>query len=139
MRRAAASSHFPSCIRARTATFEPGAVGGWSEFRISRSIIAFSEEGNAICRLEDSYAYAEHSIAYGNEGGDWLYGGDLNIYGDPLFCGAYAGDFALCENSQARPDNNPWGVLMGASSASCGPCDSQVRRVSWGSIKAGYR
>jgi predicted outer membrane repeat protein len=111
----------------------------WCEFRISRSIIAFCEQGNAICRLEDSYAHAEHSIAYGNAGGDWLYGGDQNIYGDPLFCGVHSGDFALCENSQARPDNNPWNVLMGASSASCGPCDSPVREASWGRIKARYR
>ena len=110
-----------------------------SEFRISRSIIAFCEQGNAICHLEDSYSYADYSIAYGNDGGDWLYGGDLNIYGDPLFCNVYAGDLALCENSQARPDNNPWSVLMGASSQHCGPCDSPVREVSWGTIKARYR
>jgi hypothetical protein len=111
----------------------------WSEFRISRSIIAFGEEGSAICRLEDSYSFADHSISYGNAGGNVLYGGDLNIHGDPLFCDIYSDDFALCENSQARPDNNPWGVLMGASSEHCGPCDSPVTEVSWGAIKARYR
>lgn len=111
----------------------------WSEFRISRSIIAFSEQGSAICRLEDSYSFADHSISYGNSGGDALYGGDLNIYGDPLFCNVHAGDYALCENSQARPGNNPWSVLMGASSQHCGPCDSPVLEVSWGAIKAMYR
>ncbi len=111
----------------------------WSEFRISRSIIAFSEEGSAICRLEDSYSFADYSIAYGNARGDWLYGGDLNLYGDPLFCNVYGEDFDLCENSLARPDNNPWGVLMGAHSRHCGACDSPVREVSWGRIKARYR
>jgi predicted outer membrane repeat protein len=111
----------------------------WSEFRISRSIIAMSERGSAICRLEDSYSFADYSISYGNPGGDALYAGDLNIYGDPLFCGFHADDFSLCENSQARPENNPWGVLMGSSSMSCGPCDSPVRELSWGEIKAMYR
>jgi predicted outer membrane repeat protein len=111
----------------------------WSEFRVSRSIIAFSTEGSAICRLDDSYAFADCSIAYGNEGGDVLYGGDLNLYGDPLFCNVYQGDFALCENSQARPENNPWGVLMGSCSQQCGPCESPVQWTSWGRIKARYR
>jgi predicted outer membrane repeat protein len=111
----------------------------WSEFRISRSIIAFSEEGSAICRLEDSYAFSDYSIAYGNAAGDVLYGGDLNLYGDPLFCDMYSGNFDLCENSMARPPNNPWGVLMGSSSDYCGPCDSPALVTSWGRIKAKYR
>ena len=111
----------------------------WSEFRISRSIIAFSQEGSAICRLEDSYCFSDYSIAYGNASGDVLYGGDLNLYCDPLFCNLYTGDFALCENSPARPPNNAWGVLMGSSSQHCGPCDSPVLEASWGRIKAKYR
>lgn len=110
-----------------------------SEFRISRSIIAFGEDGSAICRLEYSYSFADNSIAYGNAAGDALFGGDLNVYGDPLFCNVYAGDYAVCENSLALPPNNPWGVLVGASSEQCGPCESPVRDVSWGAIKARYR
>jgi predicted outer membrane repeat protein len=112
----------------------------WCEFSISRSIIAFNDQGSAICRLEECYCcYAYHSIAYGNDGGDWLYGGDLNIYGDPLFCNIGGDDFALCQNSQALPDNNPWGYQLGATSQSCGPCDSPVRELSWGRIKAVFR
>jgi predicted outer membrane repeat protein len=111
----------------------------WSEFRVSQSIIAFSDEGSAICRLEDSYSFADHSVSYGNAGGDVLYGGDLNINADPLFCGIDSYDLGLCENSPALPGNNPWGLLIGARPGSCGPCDSPVEQISWGAIKARYR
>lgn len=111
----------------------------WSEFRVSQSIIAFSGEGSAICRLEDSYSFADHSVSYGNAGGDVLYGGDMNINADPLFCGIDSHDLGLCENSPALPDNNPWGVLIGARAGSCGPCSSPVEEISWGAIKARYR
>ena len=80
------------------------------------------------------------SIIYGNAGGDALAAGRddvLNV--DPRFCGFYSGDFTLCENSPALPDNNAWGVQVGRYGEGCPPCDSPVDDSTWGVIKALYR
>jgi hypothetical protein len=136
-----------NCTFARNAAHYGGGVctDGWyyepemTQFLLLQCVIAFSEEGSALCRLNYSPSYALYSLAYGNPGGDALYGGDLNIYEDPLFCDMSAGDYALCENSLARAANNYWSLLMGVSSQHCGPCDSPVRETTWGGIKARYR
>jgi hypothetical protein len=61
-----------------------------------------------------------------------------NLNADPLFCNPAQGDFTLAAASPCLPQNNPWGVLVGATGQGClGPVS--LRHESWGSIKARYR
>jgi hypothetical protein len=61
-----------------------------------------------------------------------------NLNADPLFCGPAQGDFTLGAASPCLPQNNPWGVLVGARGQGClGPVS--IRAESWGAIKAKYR
>ena len=62
-----------------------------------------------------------------------------NLLTNPLFCSPETHDFSLCEDSPCLPENNQWSELIGAFPVGCGPCDTVVREVSWGSIKAMYR
>lgn len=105
---------------------------------VSETIIAFSTAGNAVHRLDYAPVITDLSLAYGNDGGDALYGARV-LDEDPLFCDVFGGDYNLCENSPARADNNPWGFLMGSHRQYCDECDSPVREISWGAIKAMYR
>ena len=46
-----------------------------------------------------------------------------NIVGDPLFCDADNGDFHLQSSSPCLPENNEYGVHIGALGAGCGQTD----------------
>ena len=60
-----------------------------------------------------------------------------NIFEDPLLCDPTAGDFRVAANSPNLPQNNRFGVLLGALGEGCGPI--AMRPESWGSVKARYR
>jgi hypothetical protein len=109
-----------------------------NQLLVTQTIIAFSTQGNAVYRLDYSPVITDLSLAYGNEGGDVLFGARV-LAEDPLFCDIYDGDYNLCENSPARIDNNPWEVLIGSHRSYCDPCTSPVQETSWGAIKAMYR
>jgi len=109
-----------------------------NQLQVTQTIIAFSTAGNAVHRLDYSPVITDLSLAYGNEGGDGLFGARV-LLDDPLFCDVYDDDYNLCENSPARADNNQWGFLMGSYRQYCDPCSSPVEEVSWGAIKAMYR
>lgn len=109
-----------------------------NQLEVTQTIIAFSTAGNAVYRLDFSPVITDLSLAYGNEGGDALFGARV-LVDDPLFCDVYNDDYNLCENSPARADNNQWGFLMGSQRRYCDPCSSPVERASWGTIKAMFR
>jgi hypothetical protein len=106
---------------------------------VANSVISFAP-GGAPIHLQFAAATAEHCVVFGNAGGDSLPGGSSdNLFADPLFCDVYHDNFTLCENSPCLADNNDWGEPVGAHGVGCGNCDSPVRAVSWGAIKAMYR
>jgi predicted outer membrane repeat protein len=109
-----------------------------NQLEVTQTIIAFSTAGNAVHRLDYSPVITDLSLAYGNEGGDALFGARV-LLDDPLFCDVYGDDYNLCQNSPARADNNQWGFLMGSYRQYCDPCTSPVEEVSWGTIKAMFR
>jgi hypothetical protein len=60
-----------------------------------------------------------------------------NIFADPLLCDPGAGDYRVAANSPNLPQNNPYGVLLGALGEGCGPIVTGT--TSWGVVKAKYR
>jgi len=82
---------------------------------ITRSILAFSSQGEAIVCDGPSYPTITHCCVYGNAGGDSLCGDyPDNLFVNPLFCDADSGDFTLRNDSPCLPENNVWGELIGA-------------------------
>lgn len=116
-------------------------VGGTSPFNellVTQSILAFSSLGNSLHRLDWGPVVTTYCLAYGNEGGDVLYG-DPNLVGppyDPLFCDVYADNFNLCVNSPARDFHH---FLIGSCRQTCAACTAPVEDISWGAIKALFR
>ena len=111
----------------------------YSEFLVTQCIIAFSTTGSSLQRIDYSPVTADLSLAYGNQGGDEMFGSRV-LYDDPLFCDIYSEDLNLCENSPCRSVNNEWNFLMGSFRAVCDKeCTSPVSETSWGAIKAMYR
>ena len=93
--------------------------GGAYYASIARSIVAFSIRGQAVeC---GGATIITECCVYGNAGGDSLCGSyHDNLFEDPLFCDAGNEDFTLHTNSPCLPENNPWGVLIGAHGLGCG-------------------
>ena len=82
---------------------------------ITRSILAFSSQGEAIVCDGSSYPTITHCCIYGNAGGDSLCGNyHDNLFVNPLFCDADSGDFTLRDDSPCLPENNVWGEPIGA-------------------------
>ncbi len=95
----------------------------------------------------------ERNIIAWNESAFWSEGGCTilwnNIYGnggnnsfgnciseDPLFCDFANMDLRIMEESGCAPLGNPWHVLIGAMPIGC---NTSVKGMTWGSIKALYR
>lgn len=63
-----------------------------------------------------------------------------NMWGvSPAMCGVPVSVFYPCSDSPALPEYNEWGELVGALPSGCGPCNSEVRESTWGSVKALFR
>ncbi len=111
-----------------------------SGIEISRSVFAFNDSSAPVeC---GSIGPDISFCCFFESGTDSLCGGsneEQSLFEDPLFCGFASGDFSLCENSPCLPDNNDWGILIGAHGQGCGPCGTPVEHTSWGSIKAMFR
>lgn len=101
--------------------------GDTASVAIDGSIIAFSQQGEAV--LCDSTGIVEVTCSdlFGNLGGDWLgcveglLGVNGNISADPLFCNTHPEDLYLAENSpcgQGSPE--PGCDYMGALPTECG-------------------
>jgi hypothetical protein len=72
----------------------------------------------------------------GNYFGDWV-PASTDIFADPQFCDAAAGDYTLHSTSPAAPENSPTCGLIGALGVDCGPIS--IEPTSWGQIKNLYR
>jgi len=95
---------------------------------LDRCIIAFSSSGSAVsCATEGTIELLCCDL-YGNAGGDWVdcaAGQETvngNIWADPLFCDAPAGDFHLASNSQCA--DAPGCGLIGAYPVGCPPASN---------------
>jgi hypothetical protein len=80
------------------------------------------------------FRHCNFSDPPGSSCGTWT---TPNLNADPLFCDPRGDDFTLAANSPCLPENNQWGVLVGALGEGCGP----IARLqeTWAKIKARYR
>jgi len=107
--------------------------------QVKNTLIAFNTGGGgAIHRENYSALETTRCVAYGNDGGNDLWGDEV-LVDDPLFCNIYSRNFRLCANSVCVKDNNPWDFLIGSQYQGCDACDTAVQDASWGAIKAIYR
>lgn len=90
---------------------------------ISNTIIANTDTGSALVCTGSPTPATTHSCAHGNAAGDSLCGDyHDNMFEDPLFCSAAAGDLTLHDDSPCLAPNNAWGESVGALGAGgCGP------------------
>ncbi len=126
-------------------------AGESSQFSVTRTILAFSEEGAPI-DCDGTLTTVTHCCSYGNAGGDSLCGDYYdNMFEPPSFCDPQAGDFTLFNHSPCLPENNAWGELIGAHDLGCvydGPpdpptglelsTDDQTCYVSWDPVSNDY-
>lgn len=106
---------------------------------VKNTLLAFNTGGGGAIHREDYSALeTTRCVAYGNDGGNDLWGDQVMIE-DPLFCDMYSRNFRLCDNSVCVKENNPWDFLIGSGYRGCDSCAAAVQDVSWGSIKAMYR
>jgi hypothetical protein len=93
--------------------------------------------GTVLCINTDypgSFLHCDFSHPPGSICGNWV---TPNLNADPLFCDPDNGDYSLAANSPCLPENNDWGVLVGALGEGCGPI-SRLHET-WTRIKARYR
>jgi hypothetical protein len=117
-------------------------AGNSSHPVIENSLFAFAARGSAINCYFESSATLYCTDVYGNAGGDWE--GCIqaqqhvhdNFSEDPFFCDAEGGDLTLDVPSPCCAENNQACGLVGAWGIGC---DTPVRPVSWGELKARFR
>lgn len=109
---------------------------------VSRSIVAFNQEGEAVFCM-GGRPEVSCSDLYGNTGGDWVgcVGGQIGLAGnfsaDPQFCDLAKLDLTLETTSPCLPERHPFGFdcdLMGALGAACGE-PTAATHSTWGSLK----
>jgi len=93
---------------------------------LTRSIIAFSSNGEALTCMGNGLAALSCTDSFGNSGGNWTnciadqLGINGNFASDPRFCSPPSGDFTLAANSPCAPANSPSGCgLIGAHPVGC--------------------
>ncbi len=92
---------------------------------IERTIIAHNRGRPIDCGSGATPPTIVNSCFFSNGFGDSLCGDyHDNLFVAPLFCDLVAGDFTLHDDSPCLPENNPWGVQMGAYGA--GGCGTGV-------------
>jgi hypothetical protein len=93
---------------------------------LENTIIAASNDAEAIYCSAGSTVDLRCCDLYGNDGGDWvgciagLYGVEGNISAGPFFCDPGNGDFGLADFSPCAPDQSPGECgLIGAYGVAC--------------------
>jgi hypothetical protein len=94
---------------------------------LENSIIAYSYPGKAMLCTEGSGSLTTHSLVFGNLGGDAICGEDVeNLSEDPLFCDWDYADLEVCADSPCLPENNPYGVTIGARGLGDCSCPERI-------------
>jgi hypothetical protein len=93
--------------------------------------------GDVYCLNEAGWGSYSCCNLYGAMYGDCGGLGDQNLNLDPLFCDPETGHYSLSASSPCLPENNTWGVLIGARAQGCGP--TSLSPETWARIKARYR
>ena len=107
---------------------------------IETSIFALYNQGGAAACGGVGGPTFTHCISYGNSGGDILPGdGTDNSVADPLFCGFWDNNLTVAEASPCLPQNNLWGIAVGALGQGCEGSNPGVEPLTWGRLKAMYR
>lgn len=114
--------------------------------QITKTIAAGSTDGEGVAcggLAIPSDPTIWNCCVFGNADGDSLCGTYYdNLFTDPLFCDAAAGDLTLCSDSECLPGNNAWAASIGAHGEGCDSCASSVwedEETSWTVIKAIFR
>ena len=94
--------------------------GDGSAPAITHTIIAYSSPGEALF-CEGSTPSTTLSCIFENGEMNELCGSYTTsiLYVDPLFCDLYSGDVALAGDSECLPENNSWGIQIGALGQGC--------------------
>jgi hypothetical protein len=116
---------------------------------ISNCILAYSTSGSAVyVNFSDPVPAFLCCDIFGNAGGDWTgaiadqFGINGNFSVCPSFCGAYSGEYLLCDQSPCLPGNHPGGYdcgLIGAHPEGCMCGPTEAGPTTWGGIKSLYR
>ncbi|MFH1690477.1 MAG: hypothetical protein ABIE42_09600 [Candidatus Eisenbacteria bacterium] len=93
---------------------------GGSSPEIRYTIIAYNKPDEALY-CDDSTPYTTLSCIFDNGYSNDLCGTYTTsmLYTDPLFCNLDAGDLTLRAVSQCLPENNSWGIQIGAFDEGC--------------------
>ena len=114
-----------STLYGNAANLGGGITSNNSALLIENSIIAMSQDGEALYCEGSGEAALICCDVYGNEDGDWIgcidgqLGSAGNISMDPLLCDPEVGDYHLRVDSPCVPDNNDCFVLIGAHPEGC--------------------
>jgi hypothetical protein len=100
--------------------------------------------GDIVLRGDDEFCASVATFSHVDIFGTIYYyaGAELvwnqpNLKADPHFCDATGGDFTLAADSPCLPQNNAWGLQIGAFGRGCGPVS--LTPSTWARIKAAYR
>jgi predicted outer membrane repeat protein len=122
-----------SCTLVRNSGFVSG--GGVhcleSDPVIRQTLISHSTSGAGIACEEGADPVVEHCLLNANPGGDVPCGSaGENVLENPLFCDLTGGDLRVADASPCLPENNPFGLLIGALGAGgCTGTDCRTIRV----------
>jgi hypothetical protein len=87
----------------------------YSSPRIEHSVIAHGQMGSAVVCTGSSNPVVTQCVVFWNDNFDEMCGSAYaNTYEPPLFCDHSAGDLTVCSESPCLPENNIYGVHIGA-------------------------
>jgi hypothetical protein len=116
-----------------------------SALAVYQTVVSHSTDGEGIACASLTYPtdlQIHYCDIFGNADGDSLCGTySNNLFVDPLYCDAAAGDLSLCADSPCLPDNNDWSLLIGGIGEGCSNCGTGLpgQETTWGAIKSLYR
>ena len=94
-----------------------------SDPTITNTIFAYTVDGKPMSCEFGASPSSEYCCFHGNDGGNEPCGASVHEEFDaPFFCGGPTDDLTLHDDSPCLPENNDWGVEIGAKGAGgCGP------------------
>ena len=105
-------------------------------------IVAYTEDGSGVCATAGNEPSLSCCDVFGNVEGNYdavvgdQTGLNDNFSVDPEFCDLEGGNYGLDANSPCTDTASPCGNWVGAYEIEC---DTPVRDISWGSLKARWR